>query len=142
MQTFLPYPDFHESAACLDIRRLGKQRVEVMQILCTITGLSDGWSNHPAVRMWRPFPQALASYGLAICDQWRTHAYQDTCGDWLDQWLDLHGLSWTDSMLPPWLGTPAFHASHRSNLLRKAPSHYTQFGWNEPADLPYVWPLS
>ena len=33
------------------------------------------------------------------------------------------------------------HASHRSNLLRKEPAHYTQFGWTEPPDLPYVWPV-
>lgn len=33
------------------------------------------------------------------------------------------------------------HASHRSNLLRKEPEYYTQFGWTEPPDLPYVWPV-
>ena len=33
------------------------------------------------------------------------------------------------------------HASHRSNLLRKDPEHYMQFGWTEPPDLPYVWPV-
>lgn len=30
MQTFLPYPDFVESASVLDRQRLGKQRVEVI----------------------------------------------------------------------------------------------------------------
>ncbi len=33
MQTFLPYPDFARSAAVLDPARLGKQRVETLQIL-------------------------------------------------------------------------------------------------------------
>jgi len=33
MQTFLPYPDLRDSVACLDNKRLGKQRVEAMQIL-------------------------------------------------------------------------------------------------------------
>ena len=33
MQTFLPYPDFERSAKVLDNKRLGKQRVEVLQIL-------------------------------------------------------------------------------------------------------------
>ena len=33
MQTFLPYPDFAASAAALDDRRLGKQRVEALQVL-------------------------------------------------------------------------------------------------------------
>jgi len=43
-------------------------------------------------------------------------------------------------LLPPWIGQENFHASHRSNLLRKKPDHYGQFGWDEPRDLPYVWP--
>jgi hypothetical protein len=32
MQTFLPYEDFTLSAQVLDYRRLGKQRVEALQI--------------------------------------------------------------------------------------------------------------
>jgi len=36
MQTFLPYPNFDASAAVLDDRRLGKQRVEAKQILLTL----------------------------------------------------------------------------------------------------------
>ena len=66
MQTFLPYPDFKQSAACLDYRRLGKQRVEGVQILKAILGeksLNDkpykGWLNHPATLMWKPYPIAL-----------------------------------------------------------------------------------
>ena len=33
MQTFLPYDNFEESASVLDWKRLGKQRVEAMQIV-------------------------------------------------------------------------------------------------------------
>ena len=36
MQTFLPYESFEESAKVLDYRRLGKQRVEGMQIINAI----------------------------------------------------------------------------------------------------------
>jgi len=43
--------------------------------------------------------------------------------------------------LPLWLGNEELHASHRSNLLRKAPLWYGQFGWTEPDDLPYIWPV-
>lgn len=32
MQTFLPYPDYAESAAVLDLKRLGKQIIEACQI--------------------------------------------------------------------------------------------------------------
>lgn len=42
MQTFLPYKSFVKSAACLDMRRLGKQRVEAKQILMALTGESKG----------------------------------------------------------------------------------------------------
>ena len=44
MQTFLPYMSFDDSAAVLDYRRLGKQRVETMQILYTLLGVKVG--NH------------------------------------------------------------------------------------------------
>lgn len=54
MQTFLPYPDFERSAAALDYRRLGKQRIEAYQILQTLQNPEQrSWRNHPAVRMWR-----------------------------------------------------------------------------------------
>ena len=36
MQSFLPVPDFRESAKCLDMKRLGKQRVEVLILLKSI----------------------------------------------------------------------------------------------------------
>jgi hypothetical protein len=41
---------------------------------------------------------------------------------------------------PPWVGNSTFHASHRSNLLRKDYAYYSKFGWREPVDLPYYWP--
>jgi geranylgeranyl diphosphate synthase type I len=39
-----------------------------------------------------------------------------------------------------WLGDKKFHASHRSNLLRKDSKYYSQFKWSEPNNLEYVWP--
>ena len=33
MQTFLPYENFAASAAVLDNKRLGKQRVETLQVI-------------------------------------------------------------------------------------------------------------
>lgn len=79
MQTFLPYASFEKSARCLDNRRLGKQRVEVLQILNTLTGVSKGWNNHPAVRMWKRYERHLQVYGLVICDEWIYRGYRDTC---------------------------------------------------------------
>lgn len=70
MQTFLPYPDITLSAAVLDYKRLGKQRVEAMQILNALAGLKRGWTNHPAVRMWRGYEDGLAAYHDACISEW------------------------------------------------------------------------
>ena len=53
MQTFITSIDFKLCARVLDRQRLGKQRVEVLQILQTLLGESTGWRNHPCVRMWK-----------------------------------------------------------------------------------------
>lgn len=137
MQTFLPYPDYAQSAACLDRQRLGKQRVEVLQLLTAIQS-GGGWANHPAARMWKHNVQSLLDYGLAVCDEWVQRGYKDTCVNKMLAFAD-DSHYWN---APAWLGDPAFHASHRSNLLRKDPLHYGTFGWTEPPDLPYVWPVT
>jgi hypothetical protein len=136
MQTFLPYPSYRESAKVLDRQRLGKQRVEVIQILNTIGRGSGGWSNHPAVKMWRGHEQELANYGVAICEEWTSRGYRDTCRE------KIIGLTenYKSTSAPEWVGDEKFHASHRSNLLRKNVTHYSQFGWKESSDLPYIWP--
>lgn len=148
MQTFLPYPSFRESARCLDYRRLGKQRVECKQLLLAL-GVPVGehqpkrssWVNHPAARMWRRHELSLAHYGEVICREWIERGYNDTL---LSQFKATY--AWlSDRCLglayPSWIGYDAFHASHRSNLLRKDRAWYSQFGWQEPADLEYVWPV-
>jgi hypothetical protein len=131
MQTFLPYPDFRESAAVLDYRRLGKQRLEAFQLLNVLNGERGGWRNHPAAKMWRGYPDALGLYMNAVIEEWVRRGYRNSMGLY-----EVH----EPVGLPPWLGDPAFHASHRSNLLRKDPDFYAQFGWSEPPTLPYVWP--
>lgn len=134
MQTFLPLPQFKASAACLDMRRLGKQRVEVYQILRTLLGLSKGWANHPCTKMWKGYEGALKQYGLDICAEWVKRGYKDSMTE------KLNSLETPEVLMPPWL-TDDFCKSHQSNLLRKASEHYKQFGWSVPNDLPYVWPV-
>lgn len=134
MQTFLPSPNYRESAKILDRMRLGKQRVETLQLLNALAGLSKGWVNHPAAKMWRGFEQSLTNYGHCMCDEWIARGYQDSVRGKLPEFV----VSCPD---PPWLGDPDFHASHRSQLLRKDFEHYSQFHWSEvPGLLPYVWP--
>jgi hypothetical protein len=146
MQTFLPYPNIWASARCLDNKRLGKQRVECKQILIAL-GIDVGehrgnpesrWRNHPAVRMWRGYEAHLAEYGWIVCKAWRMRGFADTL---LDQ-FHAAALLLPYGPSPNWLGYDRLHASHRSNLLRKDARHYGQFGWQEPADLPYWWPMN
>lgn len=137
MQTFLPYPSFEDSARVLDRQRLGKQRVEVLQLLKALTVPNAGWSNHPATKMWRGFEKSLADYGLVICVEWKNRGYKDTC---YEKTLAYCEQSNESVAPPPWLGDEAFHASHRSNLLRKLPEHYSKFGWKEHSGLAYIWP--
>lgn len=143
MQTFLPYPSFAESAACLDRQRLGKQRVECLQIMKVLAGKTKGWRNHPAVKMWQGYEFALSFYAHVICDEWRRRGYKDTCDQKISDLYVAMSIpkSGSNYNSPAWLGDPAFHAAHRSNLLRKDSAHYGQFGWSEPATLPYVWPV-
>jgi len=138
VQTFLPYADFAESARVLDRQRLGKQRVENLQIMkALVTGV--GWVNHPATKMWRGSECALMEYQYAICDEWVSRGYKDTCAIKAQELHD--SVCSGDYTNPPWLGSEAFHASHRSNLLRKDPAWYSRFGWTEPDNLEYVWPV-
>jgi len=136
MQTFLTLPSFTVSASCLDRQRLGKLRVEVLQLLQALSGQKSGWSNHPAAKMWRGFEPALAAYGLAICNAWTARGYRDTCYEKIRPFFS------EQITYPFWFGDEAFHAAHRSNLLRKAPEHYGRFGWTETPDLPYIWPCN
>jgi hypothetical protein len=131
VQTFLPYPSFSESATALDYRRLGKQRVEAKQILNALEGKTKGWVRHPAVRMWRGYENALKVYYNTVLLEWILRGYRNNM-----EFEQIVG----DVVLPPWFGDDAFHASHRSNLLKKDPVWYGQFGWKEPDDLPYLWP--
>ncbi|MFJ9738350.1 MSMEG_6728 family protein [Streptomyces sp. NPDC101166] len=152
MQTFLPYSDFTRSAAALDARRLGKQRVETLQVLRGLTVAGYGWRHHPAVRMWTGYEEALVRYGLEVCGVWTAAGRADTCaaslvaglagpGGGADVVRTQRRLAETGD-LPPWLGDPAFHRSHRSALVRKEPEFYAPLFPGVPDDLPYVWPAS
>ena len=133
----MPYPLFAMTAEVLDTKRLGKQRLEAMQIYKIITGLSKSkaWRNHPSVKMWKGYESALACYYNCIRHEWIKRGFKNTMPELPVKWTADHCME-----IPPWLGNERFHASHRSNLKRKAPSFYSKYNWTEPNDLPYYWP--
>jgi len=171
MQTFLPYKSFEQSLDCLDKQRLGKQRVEASQILNCLnyrkTGdiyMIDkngrkrrrGWIDHKAVVMWVGYDSALIQYYNTCLRKFAERGGNNIKLQPIEEPAEI--------IYPHWLGDEEFHASHRSNLLRKSKESfeqrmikirenpnskinpmeviewYAQFKWNEPADLPYIWP--
>lgn len=149
MQTFLPYPDFAATARVLDRRRLGKQRVETLQVQRALVVPGHGWRHHPAVKMWVGYEEALVRYGVEICAAWRELGFADTCEATMREDLasarDVTTVRTQEELaaagdLPAWIGDEAVHRSHQSALVRKDPEHYRQYFPDVPDDLPYVWP--
>jgi hypothetical protein len=149
MQTFLPYEDFERTAAVLDARRLGKQRVEVIQIVRALTVPTYAWKSHPAVLMWKGHEEALGSYGMAVVERWLQLGFGDTCAETIRADLAAAGVESlrpqpalrAAGALPWWLGDERLHRSHRSSLLRKDPGHYGPHFPDESSDIEYWWPV-
>lgn len=96
------------------------------------------WTNHPAARMWKGYEDGLAAYGYMACLIQVNRGLVNAPHMYMEAFKNAN--VGEDFTYPPWFGNEAFHASHRSNLLRKS-NYYNQFGWIEPNDLPYIWPV-
>lgn len=142
MQTFLMWRNYTFSMLHLDPRRLFKQRLEAEGILREITGRSDRWKNHPAVRMWRGYAPALTGYIWCISQaaEERGLGYVTLNEDKMAQIAIEAGVApdvphvlaafMEDALpdfstpppvaLPPWWADDRLYISHRSALLRKA----------------------
>jgi hypothetical protein len=145
MQTFLPYREFARSAQVLDTPRLGKQRVETLQVLRALELGDYGWQGHPVVRMWRGRTPALVVYGLEMVRAWRDRGHADSTYELIAEFApqveaaSQAGLA-EKGLLPTWLGDGRIHLSHRSALVRKDPDFYRPVFGDVPDDLPYHWP--
>lgn len=176
MQTFLPISSFSGSAAILDTKRLGKQRLEAFQLLVALGNqwalnerhrrfretqrdelpAKGGWVNHPAALMWKGHEEALGLYMNIMIAEWISRGYKNTMQPMpvaeedaiflvpglipRDRLLEFFDQLQADISSPSWLGDDKFHASHRSNLLRKDPIFYSRYGWLEKSDIEYFWP--
>jgi len=145
VQTFLPYPDLAASMAVLDDKRLGKQRVETLQVMKALIVPGYGWQSHPVTRMWRGYRPALMEYQEATCAEWTRRGFADTCFEKTLAILaevpeDLTAYTEGRFPQPPWWGREDMHLSHRSKLLAKAPELYRPAFPADPDDLDYVWP--
>ena len=130
MQTFVPFNNFKDSAAVLDNKRLNKQLLEGRQIYKILASnqTSGPWVNHPAVRMWRGYDNALFEYLRVIKDECLYRNIQ-TERNW-NALTEMHEWNWNrgnNIVMPYWWGDERVHQSHRNNLYRKDSDHYAEF---------------
>lgn len=163
MQTFVPLFGSADTAQVLDRARLNKQALEGWQILMNLVQLdpqgnhrvSKGWSNHPAVKMWRGHEGALVSYILKMVLEWEKRGYKSTIGQktlqTYIQAVRLGRITRDNHKLPDWMkDSTVFEpiaSSHRLALLNKDYEWYSQFGWAEdpgyrPESYEYIWPVN
>lgn len=138
MQIFCPYADFTKTAIALDGKRLNKQKVELYQILNTISrgDAAKGWKNHPAVKMARGYERFFIEYGLSIAMECLNRNYKDTLIPKIEHFKSIFDAQYK---IPHYWGDERLHSSHRSALLFKNYEHYSQFGWTETPKIDYHW---
>lgn len=140
MQTFITSFDIKETARILDNKRLGKQRIESIQIAKLCLEINNNrWRNHPAVLMWEGYESYLIKvYLYIIMNEWKERGYKNIKCE-ID-YRRLYELVKNNSpRFPNWI-TKEFILSHQSNLVRKKPEYYRKFFPDVPDDLPYIWP--
>ena len=117
---FIPVEDPLAIAKILDSKRLGKQRVEAKQIINIITNkaVSEAWKNHPAVLMWKPYPNELKYYYNIMVKEWINRGYKNN--------MTLYNVK-SPIHMPWFMYCKPVTLSHQASLLRKNYSHYHKF---------------
>lgn len=147
MQTFITDFNMAQNARNLDNKRLGKQRVEAIQILNCLLIEESRWKTHPAVKMWKGHEEyLLRQYLLFIMLEWETRGFKNTkcvirreeLYKYFESKKELSNLN--NILKPKWL-TENFIESHRSNLLRKDYEFYIQKFPDTKLGLEYIWPV-
>lgn len=161
MQTFLPYPSFEESAAVLDMKRLGNQRNENFVIMRALLG-DKRYAHHPVTKQWEGYESALMLYHTVICNEWHTvRGYKDTVfGKMMEMYIpatsdrmllltpeefaisEQRGRDLINPPMPPWLGDERYHQSHRENLLFKNYEYYAPLFPDDVASDEKVYPTN
>jgi hypothetical protein len=169
MNTFLPYADFMESAKVIDKKRCWKQVVEAKQIINILEtkanlGLAINdyvkaedalskvitWSNHPAVKMWEGYIEALKHYYNIFLSTCLTEHKINTKLEFISckystpeaTILHVHQY-WTKNEKPWWLGNEDFHRAMRSRLIEKDREFYLPLFPNDEGfnGGKYFWPV-
>jgi len=130
VNTFVTSSSVVECAKALDRLRLGKQRVEAYQLWRALTGVTKGWTKHPATLMWAGHTCFLALYCNTMIDEWVARGYKN----------NMQKLPHCKNPRPPWWwGWEPIIKSHQASLNRKMSDYYS-FEVGEYANHGYIWP--
>jgi hypothetical protein len=150
MNTFLPYADYEQTAQCLRSRDLETQILHVRLLLDTLHEVDEltvqAWQNHPIVSMWRGHEAQLATYGLAMSEEWNNRTGNDPESEYFQWHLD--NVSCVDDFemsKPKWMEDKRMEvvmSNHRGILLFKDAAWYSKFGWNVGPCSSYFWPVA
>lgn len=135
MIVFLPYPNYIRSVQNLDMKRLGKQRIEAKQIVDILEGKPSKQKNHPAIKMWVGYTNSLKYYTNCCIDEWIRRGYKNTMVKYST------GFQNED----PWyIGNADFHRAMRARLIEKDKEFYLpKFPGDERFnDGKYFWPVN
>lgn len=136
MQTFL-VSNFSKTAKILDKKRLFKQLIEARQILKTITGNSNAWINHPAIKSWKKHTNALKKYINCILSECLKRGIKTK----IQKEIITGKIEY-----PAFCNCELFINSHKSALLAKDLQYYSKYFNNikpaikdEKNRFPYIW---
>lgn len=147
VNTFCLDNDPKVCAKLLDYRRLGKQRVEAMQIIDAINSLESNdekvaWKNHPAVKMWmhsdtkiqKQYLNALKYYLNCMIDEWVNRGYKNEMK---------HKKVIEPVIMPWWFTNKYIQLTHKCSLMRKDEKYYSFLETDETKEnikYGYIWP--
>lgn len=136
MQTFLPDIEMQVAVSLLDNKRLGKQRVEAIQIAMCLLEKPSNWKNHPAVLMWKGYEPYLLEYIKCTMDEFAKRGYKNIkCVEHYNRLKSM--IKDRPIQRPIWYNSD-FVKAHQSNLVRKNKDYYSRY-FNVPDNLPYIW---
>jgi hypothetical protein len=146
MQTFITDHNVSIAAKNLDNTRLGKQRVEALQIFeCLEVPESKSYQNksmrnHKAVQMWEGYSKFLIEvYVAEILYQWQeVRGFNNSkC---FTKYMKYRNIVGEYPIIRPHWITDEFIEAHRSNLIAKYPGFYRPLFPNTKDGLEYIWP--
>lgn len=124
MITYLPYPDFAETARCLHDVHLADAMVSGLRLLKILLHPEEqsGWRFHSLGQMWGDHEHALATYLMELSME--DHRRGNAPWVWVEVLEVMPNAVDQSPEMPPWIGLADFHISHRAMLKATRPEHY------------------